>query len=156
VQFTPDRGLLNPKLNIAGTSEVGDHKINLLVHGDTASPGTSLTSTPPLPESEIMSLIATGETTSSLANADTLALKAFQLLLLKLEQRKTFYGGNKLFGAMRKGLDKLNLDLGDDDNFSGRDFISANIDLAPKWLLTTQVDDEQEARGLLVYLIRFK
>ena len=154
--FTSQGGITDPKLKIAGDSSIGGFDINLLVHGDTSSPKTSLTSSPPLPESEIMSLLATGATTDSLENRDAVALKALQIFLLKLQQRQDIPGGNKLFGALTTVIDQLDLQVGQDDEFTGRKFTSASLDLNEHWHLTTQIDEDTRARGLVVYLIRFK
>ncbi len=154
--FTPQTGLMNPTLKIPGKSSVGGYDVNLLVYGGVSNPATSLTSSPPLPESEIMSLLATGTTTSALANRDAVALKAFQLLLLKLQNQKSLPFGNSLFKLLLTGLSKLDLQVGQNDDFTGRKFTSASIDLSDHWHFTTQIDDKQYARGLLVYLIRFK
>lgn len=156
VIFDESTGLMNPKLKINGTSEVGNHKINLLVHGNVSSPGTSLSSSPPLPEPDIMSLLATGSTTSGLENNDAVALKALQVFLIKMEERKTVPGGNKLFGALLSAMKKLNLEAGKEDRFTGSTYTSASVDITPNWLFTTQVDAELETRGLLVYLVRFR
>ena len=154
--FTTRNGILNPKLKIPGTSKISGHNVNLLVYGDVSNPQTSLTSSPPLPEPEIMSLLGTGSTTSSLENRDAVALKALQIFLLQMKDRKTIPGGRQLFGGLASLIDTLNLQVGQNDTFTGRTFTSANVDLTDHWIFTTQVDDEQRARGLLVYLIRFK
>ena len=51
---------------------------------------------------------------------------------------------------------QLDLQVGQEDKFTGRKFTSASVKLRDCWGITTQVDEEQRARGLLVYMIRFK
>jgi len=155
VLFTPRTGLMNPELNIAGTCAVADTDINLLVYGNVNRPKTSLTSSPPYPEPEIMALIATGSTTSTLENSNAVALKAFKLFLLKLEEGNQL-GGNQLFDALLSGIDSLNLQVGKDEKFTGRKFSSAGLDLTDHWNLTAEIDEEQNSRGLVVYQLRFK
>ena len=154
--FTPELGIMNPKLKILGTSTISGYDVNLLVYGETANPQTILTSSPPLPESEITSLLGTGSTTNALGNTNAVALKALQILLIQLRDRNTIPGGNRLFGALLGGIEKANLQVGENDTFSGRKFTSASINLQNSWYFTTQIDEEQRARGLLVYKIRFK
>ena len=156
VIFDESTGLMNPRLKVAGTSEIGNYKVNLLVHGNVSSPGTSLTSSPPLPEEDIMSLLATGATTSDLENSNTVALKALQVFLMKLENEEKVSGANKLFGALLSGMQKLNLEVGKEDVFTGSKYTSASVDIGSNWLFTTQVDAELETRALIVYLIRFR
>ncbi len=156
ILFNEKTGLMSPRLRLPGTSSIAGYDVNLLVYGETSKPKTLLTSSPPLPESEIMSLIATGTTTTGLTNTDAVALKALQLFLLKLKDSRRIPFANQLSEAFLTGIDGLDLQVGQDDKFTGRTFTSAGVDLSEHWNFTTQIDEEQNARGLLVYLIRFK
>ncbi len=155
INFTPKEGIF-PSLKLLGKSSIGSHDVNLLIHGSVSSPTTSFTSSPPLPEPEIMSLLATGSTTAELANSDVAAFKALQLFLIKTQQRKGGAEGNKLFKLLLTGMQNLNLNVGAVDEFTGRKYASAKLDLDPRWHLTAQVDDAQRTRGLVVYVIRFR
>ena len=86
IQFTPDGGL-DPTLSIRGKSTVGSYDVSVFVYGRASSPKTTLTSFPPLPESEIMALLGTGTTTSGLQDRDVATFKAFQIFLMKLKKR---------------------------------------------------------------------
>jgi hypothetical protein len=103
-----------------------------------------------------MSLLATGTTTSGLQDRDVATFKAFQLFLMKLKKRSDKPGGNRLFEALLKGVDDLNLNVGEKDRFTGRKFSSATIELNPHWHFTAQVDALQQTRGLIVYVVRFR
>src|SRR5690606_12088589 len=80
VVFTPAGGL-TPELNIRGTSTVGRYDLSLYFYGPVSSPKTALTSDPPLPENEIMTLLATGTTSDGLEGGQAATLKAAQLLV---------------------------------------------------------------------------
>ncbi len=147
---------LNPSLKIRGTSTVGAYDVNVFVYGPANSPKTTFSSFPPLPESEVMTLLATGTTTSNLANPGVATYKAFQLFLVKLKQRNDKPGGNKLFKALLSEVEDLNINVGEVDPFTGRTFTSSTIEIHPSWHLTAQVDDTQETRGLIVYVLRFR
>ena len=155
IRFTPEKGV-NPTLNVRGKSTVGSHDVTVFVYGSASSPKTTLTSYPPLPESEIMSLLGTGTTTSGLEDRDVATFKAFQVFLMKLKKRASKPGGNKLFKNLLEGVDDLNLNVGEKDRFTGRKFSSATIEMHPRWHLTAQVDAQQQTRGLIVYVIRFR
>lgn len=155
VVFTPAGGLI-PSLDIRGKSSIGNYDVNVFVYGSAASPKTAFSSYPPLPESEVMALIATGSTTSGLENQEVATFKAFQIFLLKMRQRAEAPGGNKLFAALLKGVENLNLNVGDKNTFTGKEYYSATIELTPSWHLTAQVDNEQQTRGLVIYVIRFR
>ena len=154
--FKPEKGITKPTLNIQGKSKQGEYDLNLLIHGDPTSPKTSLSSSPPLPETEIMALVATGSTTSGLASGEAAAFKAFQVFLLKASQRESDTNNSRFFKTLINGLDKLNLQIGQENAYTGRKFNSANIDISPTWYFTTQVDEQNQTRGLVVYHIRFR
>lgn len=65
VQFT-DSNEINPRLYIAARSRVQEHDINLLVQGTGSKPDITLTSVPPLPDKDIISLLALGATDTQL------------------------------------------------------------------------------------------
>lgn len=67
IQFT-DPNELNPRLYLAARSRVQDHDINLLVQGTGSKPDILLTSVPPLPEKDIISLLALGATDTQLSD----------------------------------------------------------------------------------------
>lgn len=57
---------INPNLYLSAQSRVNDYDIQLLVQGAAKSPSIKLNSVPPLPESEIITLLALGITSSNL------------------------------------------------------------------------------------------
>lgn len=155
ITFTPAGGLI-PSLDIRGKSSIGSYDVNVFVYGSASAPKTAFSSYPPLPESEVMALIATGSTTSGLEDQEVATFKAFQIFLLKMRQRADAPGGNKLFASLLKGVENLNLNVGDKNAFTGKEYYSATIELTPSWHLTAQVDNEQQTRGLVIYVIRFR
>lgn len=163
IRFTPDNRF-DPSLLIRGKSTVGFYDVSVFIHGLGSSPKTTLTSSPPLPENEIMALLASGSTTSELADPDVARFKAFQIFLMKLRQRIDKPGGNKLFHRLLGGIGDLNINVGEKNRLTGRRFSSATIKLNQRWHVTTQVDTQvdaqadaqQETRGLIVYVIQFR
>lgn len=57
---------INPELYIAAQARVDEYDVNLLIQGLAKSPSIRLSSLPPLPESEIISLLALGVTSQRL------------------------------------------------------------------------------------------
>ncbi|MFK7909591.1 MAG: translocation/assembly module TamB domain-containing protein [Akkermansiaceae bacterium] len=155
IRFTPADGL-DPTLSVRGKSTVGAHDVSVFVYGKASSPKTTLTSFPPLPETEIMTLLATGTTTSGLEDRDVATFKAFQIFLMKLKKRTDNPNGNQLFRKLLDGVDDLNINVGEKDRFTGRKFSSATIELSKHWHFTAQVDAQQQTRGLIVYVLRFR
>lgn len=60
-----DPSEINPNLYIAATSRINEYDISLLAQGPSKTLGFRLTSVPPLPEQDIISLIALGITSST-------------------------------------------------------------------------------------------
>ncbi|MDQ6809433.1 MAG: translocation/assembly module TamB domain-containing protein, partial [Verrucomicrobiota bacterium] len=68
---------LNPKVDLQGTSLIRDYTIHVYVYGTTPAPEVVFTSEPPLPQEEIISLLATGTTREELpGNNNVLAGRA--------------------------------------------------------------------------------
>ncbi|GIL16546.1 MAG: hypothetical protein BroJett040_02970 [Oligoflexia bacterium] len=65
VQFT-DPKQINPELYFTARSHISEYDVNLLLQGTGKSPLIKLTSTPPLSEQDIVSLLALGITSSKL------------------------------------------------------------------------------------------
>ena len=63
--FNPDDSL-NPRIDLHGTSVIRDYTVHVYVYGTTLSPEAIFTSEPPLPQEEIISLLATGTTRQEL------------------------------------------------------------------------------------------
>jgi len=61
VTMDPDNPF-TPKLDVRGESRVGSNDITLYVYGDIADPKTRFTSSPPLSEADIVTLLGTGLT----------------------------------------------------------------------------------------------
>ena len=90
--FNPDDSF-NPRIDLHGTSVIRDYTIHVYVYGTTLSPEAIFTSEPPLPQEEIISLLATGTTRQELTgNNNVLAGRAAMLLVQQL-YRKVFKKG---------------------------------------------------------------
>ncbi|OYW26602.1 MAG: hypothetical protein B7Z47_07450, partial [Chthoniobacter sp. 12-60-6] len=61
VTMNPDNPF-TPKLDVRGESRVGSNDITLYVYGDASNPKTRFTSSPPLSEADIVTLLGTGMT----------------------------------------------------------------------------------------------
>jgi autotransporter translocation and assembly factor TamB len=96
---------LNPKLDLHGTSVMRDYIIHVYVYGSSLAPEAVFSSEPPLPQEEIISLLATGTTREELTgNNNVLAGRAATLLVQQL-YRKIFKKGaatesNNLFDRL--------------------------------------------------------
>lgn len=150
--FTPAGGFV-PQLNLRGTSRISPYDINVFVSGSAANPDVLLTSDPPLPESEVLALLATGSTTSDL-NASAVTMKALQLFVENLRRTRLPFG--RQLGQLVELLDEIDIRVGADDPYTGRRLSSASISLTDRVILSVAIDEEGNSRGVLMYLFRFR
>src|SRR5207302_11368604 len=108
----------NPKIDMHGRSVSRDYTINVYIYGTTLAPQAIFTSEPPLPQEEIISLLATGTTREELTgNNNVLAGRAAMLLVQQL-YRKVFKKGQ---GTQSSSVfDRLDLDVGTVDPRTGQ------------------------------------
>jgi len=150
----PGEGFI-PTLNIRGESTIGQHQIYIYVYGKATSPTLVFTSSPPLPESEVLTLLATGTTTAGLEDQQVASMKAFQLLLSEMRRKYAEPGQNKTIGKLLDAVDQVDLRVGDDDPYSGRKFNSATLQLSSRWHASAGFDAEGNSRGILIYALRY-
>ena len=147
---------INPTLDIRGTSRISNRQVSLLLFGPLAKPVFTLSSDPPLPENEILSLIATGATTSDLKDTNTASMKAFQLMIEEIRRRVTKPGGNEAFNEIMKELQDIDLKVGENDPFTGRKFSSATLHLRDRYHLSAGFDSEGNTRTAIIYSLGFR
>jgi len=101
---------INPILDVVGRHEVSDYAITLHVEGESRRPRLTFSSTPDLPDEDILSLLAFGKTIDRLSGSEQTALSA----------QGAAIAGNILSGILEKrvgntlGLDTLEVDVGDE------------------------------------------
>ncbi len=143
----------NPKIDLQGTSVIRDYTIRVYVYGSSLAPQAIFTSEPPLPQEEIISLLATGTTRQELTgNNSVLAGRAAMLVVQQL-YRKVFKKGQPT--ESNSMFDRLQLDLGSVDPRTGREQATARFKVNDNWVLVGDLGVGGEFRGLVKYLIRF-
>lgn len=143
-----------PKLDILAESDLRDYRITANIYGSARDPQLSLTSEPPLPQQDIISLLATGTTTSELTGSpDVLAGRAAVLLFQQIS-RKLFKGRGPVDNI--PVLERFKLDIGAVDNRTGRQELSASFKLGENFYLVGDVDVTGEFAGRIRYLVRFR
>ena len=144
-----------PELDIRGESLIRDYRITVYIYGTPSEPQAVFTSEPPLPQSEIVSLIATGATTKELTgDPNVLAGRAEALLAQKII--------GKLFKRRDPALKKdtpfkdVQFDVGMPDPRSGEQSLQVRWPLGENVVLSGGVDVGGNFRGQIKYLVRFK
>ncbi len=154
ITFTPGGALLNPTLDLRGVSEIRDYRIDIYISGTAQNPETLFVSRPPLPQEEIISLLATGATREELTgNENVLAGRATWLFLQNL------YG--KIFGGDMGGddiafLDRIDVDLGGVDPQTGEQSLVTRFDITKNWRLIGIANVGGGVQGRIKYVMRFR
>ena len=152
LRFTPETGF-DPLLEIRGSSNPRPYRVNGYVYGRASDPQLILTSSPPLPENEIMTLLATGTTTSGLQDPQTASARALQLLAE--EMRRGRFGVGRQLRPLLGLLDRVDFTLAESDPYSGDTFSTATLALTDRWFLSAGMSDEGDTRLLGIWRLVF-
>ncbi len=153
VYFNPEDPM-NPGLDLQGTSLIKDYTIRVYIYGTANAPEAVFTSEPPLPQEEIISLLATGTTREELlGGGNVLAGRAVMLLGQQLYQ-KIFRKGQTT--KSNSAFDRLAVDVGNVDPRTGQQTATARYRVNDKVLLVGDIGVQGDFRGTVKYLIRFR
>ena len=144
-----------PILNLRGTSTIRDYNITVYITGPATAPEAIFSSDPPLPQAEIVSLIATGATTQELSR-DPNALAGRAAILLFQKIYRSVFARNKPAPAQDSLLSRVRLDIGTMDPKTGKQAASIGIPLTNQLVLVGGLDVGGNFRGQIKYLVRFK
>jgi hypothetical protein len=143
----------NPRIDLQGTSVLRDYTVRVYVYGTLLEPEAIFTSEPPLPQEEIISLIATGATRAELSGGNVLAGRAAMLLVQQL-YRKIFKKGEPT--QSNAFFNRLDLELGLVDPRTGRQQARGRFKINDQFVLIGDVGVGGDFRGMVRYLIRFR
>ena len=144
----------NPKIDLQGTSLIRDYTIHVYVYGTSLAPEALFSSEPPLPQEEIISLLATGVTRGELTgNNNVLAGRAAMLLVQQL-YHKVFKKGETT--KSNSAFDRLQLDIGTVDPRTGQQTATARYKVNDRFVVIGDLAVGGDFRGMVKYLIRFK
>jgi len=151
--FTPDNPFV-PVLDLYGSSEIRNYTVSVYIYGEASNPETLFSSEPPLPQEDIISLLATGTTTEELTGDSSVAAgRAAAILLQKIS--RTFFK-QKEPPPPGSFLDRFDLDVGTVDPRTGNQEIQAGFQLTDHFLLIGDLDVQGQLSGQVKYLIRFR
>ena len=143
-----------PTLDLQATSSLRDYNIRANIYGEASNPQTILSSDPPLPQDEILTLLATGATTQDLTGSNDViagraAMLVFQHFYSKIFKRQEATGNDSL-------LNRFQLDVGSVDPRTGKQEASARFKLGEKFYLIGSVNVMGDIRGQVKYLLQFR
>jgi hypothetical protein len=150
--FKPDQGL-NATLDFRGTSKIQDYLVTAYAYGTVLRPQTLFVSQPPLTEQDVISLIATGSTTSELgSDSGVIAGKATSLLFQKI--------WHKLFPDAKvtknELLDRVSFNTGTINPNDATPSIGASLRITDEVYVIFDSGTDGGFRGRVKYLIRFR
>ncbi|MDP9254477.1 MAG: translocation/assembly module TamB, partial [Verrucomicrobiota bacterium] len=151
--FDPDDSL-NPKIDLHGTSLIRDYTVHVYVYGNSLSPEAIFTSEPPLPQEEIISLLATGTTRQELTGNNNVLVGRAAMLLVQQLYRKIFKKGEPT--KSNSVFDRLQVDLGNVDPKTGQQTATTRFKINQNFVVVGDIGVAGDFRGTLKYLIRFR
>ena len=154
IYFTPDQPF-NPLLDISGQSQVRDRRIDVTIYGRADDPKTVFTSDPPLPQEQIVTLLATGSTLDELRSDTGALVGKAAILTAQSLWRKVFKSKDPPSGQDSLG-DRFDVDIGATDPKTGKQSVSARFRVSDRVLLLSDFDSQGNFRGQVRYLIRFR
>jgi hypothetical protein len=152
LRFTPGNGF-DPVVEIRATSDPRPYRVNGYVHGRASDPQIVLTSSPPLPENEIMTLLATGTTTSGLENPSAASSRAIQLFAEEI-RRGRFVVGRQLRPLLGL-LDRVDFTLAEADPYTDESFSTATLSITDRWYLSAGMSDDGDTRVMGIWRLTF-
>jgi hypothetical protein len=150
-----------PSLDLQAESQTRDYLVRAYIYGSTNDPQIQLSSEPPLPHADLVSLLATGVTASELSgNADVLASKAAMIAIQQLYRKVFRKGAPPAVDRQKDGgddfLDRFEVELGALDNRTGSQQLTSRVRLTDQLYLIGDIGTEGGFTGRLKYLIRFR
>ncbi len=151
--FTADKPF-NPELDVVGDSFVNGYEVQLQAYGEALHPKIRFSSSPPLSEGEIATLLATGSTSENMRGAEGEAANRAAFLVISQMYRKLFKKG--LATRESDKAPRLSFSFSPLNNTAGGRSISAVYELNRRLEAVGSVNQNGSFRGLLYYLIRFR
>ncbi len=147
-----------PQLDIQSESRIGKNTVYANITGSASAPRLDLESEPPLPQKDILSLLATGTTSGEIgSNASALATKV-ALLKVKSWYRKTFRKGTvePPLADQESLINRFDVDITNVDPKSGLPEVNASMRINDKLFFLGELDLQGQFTGKVKYLLRFR
>lgn len=153
VIFSKDK-FLQPELDIQGDAVVNQYEVTVYATGSAFNPQLRMTSSPPLSEGDIATLLATGSTSGDLRSSEGMAANRAAFLLISQTYRKLFRKTQPV--RYDEEPPKLSFNFSLLNTGSSQRSVSAVYELSPKLQAVGTVGEKGTFRGLLYYLVRFR
>lgn len=144
----------NPRIQLHGSSVIRDYTVHVYVYGSSFEPEAVFTSEPPLPQEEIISLLAAGTTRSELARSNNVVASRASMLLVQQLYRKIFKKGQAT--QSNSIFDRLDVDFGTVDPRTGQQKATAHLRVNDQFVVLGDLGVGGDYRGMVRYVIRFR
>ena len=151
--FTPATGF-DPIMELRGIAEPRPYQVTVYAYGRASAPQLVLTSNPPLPDNEIMTLLATGTTTAGLENSQAASSRALQLLVEEMRRGRFRFG--KQLRPLFALLDRVDFTVAEADPYSNESFSTATLSLTDRWFLSAGMGATGDSRMLAIWRLTFR
>lgn len=147
----------NGALEFKARGKADRYQISIYLYDRVLSPQYVLTSIPPMPSEDIMTLLATGTTRDELTGGDPGSMaagKAAGLLLKNLQKKSNEAEGDPTLLDLLE--DRTELELGRVNQETGEQTFGGKIRLWKQLFFVGDVDAQSDYRALLKYVFRFE
>ena len=151
--FTKDKPF-EPVLDVEGDAFINNYQVTLYAYGPALDPKLRFTSSPPLSEGEIATLLATGSTSGDLRSTQGEAANRAAFLVLSQAYRKLFRKSAK--SRHDDEPPRLSFSFSLLNNSGGTRSVSAVYEISDHLQAVGAISQAGSFRGLLYYLIRFR
>jgi len=153
LRFTPASGF-DPILELRGVAEPRPYRVDVYAYGRVSDPQLILTSNPPLPENEIMTLLATGTTSSGLGNTQAASSRAIQLFAEEIRRGRVRY--TKQLRPLLGLLDRVDFSLAETDPYTSSSLSTATLNLSDHWLVSAGMGQDGTSRVMAIWRVSFR
>ncbi|MEM7601337.1 MAG: translocation/assembly module TamB domain-containing protein, partial [Verrucomicrobiota bacterium] len=156
VEFDQHTGF-NGALNFKAKAKADEYRINIYLHNNVLDPKFVLTSNPPLPTEDLMTLLVAGTTRDALIGGNTGSLAASKAAtLLFKNMRKASAAADSEPSLLDNLQERTELDIGGINPETGAQTVAGKVRLWKQLFFVGDVDAENDYRALLKYVFRFR
>lgn len=143
-----------PQLDLQGDSLVNNYQVTVFATGSAAHPTLRFTSSPPLSEPEIATLLATGTAGGNAQSAGGVAANRAAFLVVSKAYHKLFGKSTSSRQAMEPA-GRTSFNFNPLSSGASQASVSGTYEITPNWQAEVGVG-ERGFRGMLNYLVRFR
>ncbi|NRB73452.1 MAG: translocation/assembly module TamB domain-containing protein [Verrucomicrobiales bacterium] len=156
VQFDQNTGF-NGALELRARAKADSYRINIFLFNRILSPQYVLTSVPPLPSEDLLTLLITGTTRDELLSGDAGSLAAGKAAtLLFKNMRKVSASADREPTIIDELQDRTELEIGGVNPETGEHTIAGKVRLWKQLFFVGDVDAQSDYRATLKYIFRFR